>query len=105
MDRMKIPSDIGGITRSMSKGYNNRKADEWKHWTLIYSTFSLQGILDITDINIWTLFANVCSCLCKRSISIKELEECHNLFKLVVNQVKGKYVLKICFKYAFNVPY
>ena len=95
MNRMKIPSDIGRITRSMSKGYKNMKADEWKHWTLIYSIFSLQGILDKRDINIWSLFANGYSLLFKRSISINKLEECHNLFKLFCNQVKERYGSKM----------
>ena len=31
MNRMKIPSDIERITRSMSKGYKSMKFDEWKH--------------------------------------------------------------------------
>ena len=50
---------------------------------------------DKRDINLWTLFDNGCSLLCKRSISIKDLEEWHNVFKLVCNQVKKRYYQKI----------
>ena len=50
---------------------------------------------DKRGINIWTLFANGCSLLCKRSISIKDLEEWHNVFKLVCNPVKKGYDQKI----------
>ena len=64
--------------------------------TLIYSIFLLKGILDKRNISIRTLFVNGCSLLCKRTISIKELKEGHNLSKLFCNQVKKRYGPKFC---------
>ena len=49
---LKIPSDLGRITCSVGKHHNTMKADEWKHWVLIYSVYCLRGILPDRDLNI-----------------------------------------------------
>ena len=43
--KIKVPTDIGRIANSISKVYRRMTADEWKHWTLIYSLFCLREVL------------------------------------------------------------
>ena len=41
ISQLTLPSDIGRLARKMSKSFKSLKADEWKHWTLVYSLFVL----------------------------------------------------------------
>ena len=50
---LKLPSDVGRICYSVCRVYKTMKADEWKHWVLLYSMHCLRGILPDRDINIW----------------------------------------------------
>ena len=53
------------------------RVDEQKHWTLVYSMFSLRGIMSKHDLNIWCLFVNACHILCRRVITLNEIDEAH----------------------------
>ena len=96
MLKIKVPSDIGRIARSLSVSYKSMKADEWKHWTLVYSMFSLQGVISVRDLNIWCLFVNACMIICKRSITMTEAEQAHNLLKMFCLQFQSKYGREYC---------
>ena len=58
------------------------KADEWKHWTLVYSLFCLRKLIPPSHLTMWSIFVAASQAICKRTISVKEIDESHNLFKL-----------------------
>ena len=43
--KMKVSTDIGRLPTNISSNYGQFTAEEWKNWVLIYSPFSLQGLL------------------------------------------------------------
>ena len=45
------------------------KADDWKHFTLIYYLYCLKDILTNEQFENFTLFVNACHLICQRSIS------------------------------------
>ena len=72
------------------------KANEWKHWTLVCSMFSLQGIMSQHDLNIWCLFVNDCHILCRQVITLNETEEAHTLLNIFCDQLQQKYGTENC---------
>ena len=96
MKLLKLPSDIGRIARNMSDCYKNMKADEWKHWTLIYSMFALRGVLPSIDYDIWALFVSACTILCNRSITPKAAADAHNSLKEFCCAFEERYGTDCC---------
>lgn len=96
MEKLLLPSDIGRLARKISKSYKCMKADEWKHWTLVYSMFSLRGILSTSHLNIWCLFVNACSLICSRSITTVDVEKAHELLKMFCQLFLRKYGREHC---------
>jgi len=96
MSKLSVPSDVGRIARKISQCYKNMKADEWKHWTLIYSMFSLRNIISAQDLNIWSVFVNACFIICSRSISRDKVEDAQNLLKIYCNLFQNMYGKGCC---------
>lgn len=96
MEKLVLPSDVGRLARKISKSYKSLKADEWKHWTLVYSMFSLRGILSTSHLNIWCLFVNACSIICSRSITVSQVEKAHELLKMFCQLFQKKYGREQC---------
>ena len=94
--KLKLPSDIGKTPQNISKAYKSMKTDEWKHWTLFYSIFSLQGIMSQHDLNIWCLFVNAYHILCRRVITLNKIDEAHTLLKIFCDQFQRKYGSENC---------
>ena len=97
---MKIPTDVGRIVHSNSKSHKSMKADEWENWTLIYSMFCLRNILPDRDITVWSFFVKACMMLCKRSITIAEISQGHELLTMYCKQFEILYGTNNCSKYA-----
>ena len=93
---VKVPSDIGRISGPMSKVYKCLKADEWKHWVLIYSMYCLRNVLNKKHLNVWCMFVNACSILCKQYITIEEAESAHQLLKIYADQFSKLYGNSSC---------
>lgn len=96
MKRMKVPSDVGRIANCISDAYKRMKADEWKHWTLVYSMYCLQGVINQCDLNIWSLFVYGCTLLCKRAVTLVEVEKAHSLLKMFCDQFVCRYGKDAC---------
>ena len=58
------------------------KADEWKHWVLVYSLYCLRGVIPKIHFTMWSIFVSACKTICKRSITVSDIEEGHNLLKM-----------------------
>ena len=57
------------------------KADEWKHWTLIYASFCLMDVLPTDKIKLWQLLVDACTILCKQTIVAHEVHKAHDLLQ------------------------
>ena len=74
VDNFVTPSDVGRIPTRIASGFSGFTADQWRNWTLLYSLCSLKGILPYRDYDCWLLFVKACHSLCRRSITLRELE-------------------------------
>ena len=61
VDNNPLPSNIGRIPHKIASSFSGFTSDQWKTWTLIYSTMVLKDILPIYDQKIWAYFANAVS--------------------------------------------
>ena len=74
VDAFVTPSDVGRIPLKIQSGFSLFTADQWRNWTLLYSLCSLKGIIPHQHYDCWLLFVKAASLLCRRSISLQELD-------------------------------
>eukprot|EP00112_Aurelia_sp_Birch-Aquarium-sp1_P011969 Seg2512.2 transcript_id=Seg2512.2/GoldUCD/mRNA.D3Y31 product="hypothetical protein" protein_id=Seg2512.2/GoldUCD/D3Y31 len=86
MIKIKIPSDMNRVPSRISTCYKRFKADEWKHWTLIYSLFCLKGLIPDDHYAMWTVFVASCRILCRYYITRKEVADAHHCLKIFGKQ-------------------
>ena len=79
---LKLPSDNGKVSKSISKSYKSMKAGEWTHWILVYSIYCLHGILPTEHFNMWKMFVCAHGIVLKRSITKKKVNDAHNLLTM-----------------------
>ena len=89
-EKVKVPSDVGRIA-SVAKFHTTLKADEWKHWVLIYSVYCLCDLIPSKDLNLWSMFVNACHLLCRPAIKRRELEQAHSLLQFYCTQFELMY--------------
>ena len=61
---MVLPAKIGRIPRKIGFRFSSFTADEWKNWILIYSVYSLHGVLPSADYECWCFIVSACQLLC-----------------------------------------
>ena len=74
VDTFQVPSGIGRIPSRISSGFSGFTADQWKHWTLLYSLVALKGRIPVADYNLWKLFVGACSIICSPVITREAYE-------------------------------
>lgn len=70
-----VPCDIGRIPNQIATMFSSLTADQWKHWTCVYSLFALKDKLDVRHYNCWSSFVAVCRLLCRRSVTQQDLDD------------------------------
>ena len=65
VDSINIPSKIGRIPSKISAGFAGFMAEQWMHWTILYSPVVLRDILPTEEYKIWCTFSKACSLLCR----------------------------------------
>lgn len=75
VDNFTTPSYVGRIPTRIASGFSGFTADQWRNWTLLYSLCCLKDLLPFRDYDCWLLFVKACHLLCRRSITLKQLEE------------------------------
>ena len=96
MERIKIPSDLGRIPNGISKNWKSFKADEWKHWTVIYSYYYLREVISCEESTFWCMFANACKILCKQCITSEENDQAYLLLLSFCNKFQELYGRESC---------
>ena len=79
VDRFQVPSDIGRIPSRISAGFSGFTADQWKHWTLLYSLVALKGRIPVADYDLWKMFVEACSIICSPVITRESIQKAHEL--------------------------
>lgn len=69
VDKFITPADIGRIPHKISSLFSLFTADQWKNWTLIYSTIVLKPVIPNEHYQCWCLFVEACHLLCSKAIS------------------------------------
>ena len=59
MDSIIPPVKIGRIPRKLESNFSSFTADEWKNWILIYSVYSLYGLVDEPHYSCWCMLVRV----------------------------------------------
>ena len=93
VDAFVTPSDVGRIPGKIASGFSSFTAEQWRNWTLIYSLASLKDILPHRHYDCWLLFVKSTSLLCRRSITLQELDKADMLlmeFCEMFEQLYGK---------------
>ena len=57
VDSSIAPPDIGRLPSKITSRFT---ADQWKNWTIFFSLFSLQTVLEWPHYNYWNLFVKAC---------------------------------------------
>lgn len=79
VDKFITPADVGRIPHKISSQFSGFTADQWKNWTLIYSTVLLKPIMPVEHYQCWCLFVDACRLLCSRAISRDGLDRMDSL--------------------------
>ena len=95
-DKFIIPSGIGRIPYRISSGFSSFTADQWKHWTLIYSLVVLKDVLPENHYNCWKLFVKACGLICSRAISLDAIDQCDDTLLTFCRWFEQLYGAEIC---------
>ena len=76
VDSFVTPHDVGRIPSKIASGFAGFTADQWRNWILLYSQ---KEFLPPLDYYCWQLFVRACNLLCRRSITLAQLEEADTL--------------------------
>lgn len=77
VDSITPPPGIGRIPRKIGAAFSSFTADEWKNWTLLYSVYSLHGVIPDDDYQCWLIFVDACRHLCQLTITRNDVELAH----------------------------
>lgn len=96
VDTFITPTNIGRIPGKISSGFAGFTAEQWCNWTLIYSLCCLKDILPHRHYDCWLLFVKSTSLLCRRTITLQELDEADELLVAFCETFERLYGKKSC---------
>ena len=85
------PADIGRLPTNIATNYSQFTADEWKNWVLVYSLFSLQGLLPERHMLMWQKFVLACRELCQPTMRLIRLSIADRLLLQVAKMAEELY--------------
>ena len=77
VDSVVLSSKIGRIPRKIMSNFDSLTADEWKHWTLIFSVYALHGILPDDHYKCWCKFVVACRILLQIKLTESSVNAAH----------------------------
>ena len=96
VDRFVTPSDIGRIPGKIASGFSGFTAEQYRNWTLIFSSSALKDILPHQHFDCWHYFVKACYLICRREISVDEVEEADGYLDLFCKKFEELYSKKYC---------
>ncbi|KAG2193731.1 hypothetical protein INT47_010412 [Mucor saturninus] len=77
---VELPAGFESMDQKIANDFINFKADNWKGWCLLYSSFVLTGILPKENMRNWMDFVNARRFILKTEIQQSEVDKAHELF-------------------------
>ena len=79
IDLMQVPASIGRIPQKVGSTFSALTADEWKNWTLVYSSICLHDRLTPEIYQLWMVFVKAVSILCRRLLKSTDISLAEDL--------------------------
>lgn len=96
VDCFVTPSDTGRIPGKIASGFSGFTAEQYRNWTLIFSLSALKDILPHQHFDCWHYFVKACYLVCRREISVEEVEEADGYLDLFCKKFEVLYSKKYC---------
>ena len=96
INTVRVPSSVGRIPYKIASGFSSFTADQWKNWTLIYSSVLLKNYLPTSDYQIWMLFVRATSLLSKKIVTSNEIQTADRLLLQFCKSVQRQYGEAFC---------
>ena len=96
VDEILPPPKIGRIPRKISSGFSCFTADEWKNWILVYSIYSLKGVLPEPHYSCWCIFVQACTLICQLFVTHEDIKEAHHLIIAFCKEFQKLYGKEYC---------
>ena len=78
---LRVPSNMGRITKSIAKNYKSLNSHEWKSWAIIYSAHCLHGLISQEKYNLLLILIQAVTILSKPYCSIALAEKAIGLIR------------------------
>ncbi|CAH1275789.1 Hypp9371 [Branchiostoma lanceolatum] len=65
IESVVVPPGLGRIPKGIASNFGAFTAEEWKNWTLYYSSYCLDGLLPKEHLDCWQLFVLACKKICQ----------------------------------------
>ncbi len=79
VDSFVTPNGMGRLPRKIETGFAGFTAEQYKNWCLFFSLYALHGSIPRRHLQCWQLFCKACYFLCRRKVSISEVNEANTL--------------------------
>ena len=79
VDTINLPAGIGRVPGKIAAGFSNFTAEQWKTWTVVLSRYVLKEVLPTPDFQVWCLFAEACSIICRPLLHISHVQQADDL--------------------------
>ena len=86
-----ISRDFGRLPNNISSNWGGFNAEQWKTWTLVYSTYVLHDSLSDKDFKIWHTFVTACRKLISPVVSLNDTQLDDFLFLKFCRQAEKEY--------------
>ena len=93
VNSVRAPRDIGRIPAKVASGFSSLTADEWRLWTLLYSSITLEEVLPQEHQFCWDQFVRACTVFCSKVITGRLCDygrECMVSFCTMFQDLYGK---------------
>ena len=91
MNEIRAPNTVGRIPQKIASGFSSFTADQWKNWTLVYSSSVLRNILDKKHYRVWMMFVNVVRMLTKKIVCLTDIRQADQLLVCFCKEVEKLY--------------
>ena len=96
VDNFVTPSDVGRIPNKIASNFSAFTAEQWRNWTILFSLSALKDILPREHYNCWHLYVRACHLLCRRQISVREVQDADTLLNSFCVTFENLYGKEFC---------
>ena len=89
--RMEVPGNLGRLPKKIVSSFTSFTADEWKNWTLGYSSIALTGLLPADDLACWRSFVLACQSFTTPMIKLADVTKADVLLLQFCKRFEARY--------------